>query len=147
MNFIEQVTTNGDCHTTCVVTIDGNCISRSANLRVPIGTSLSYLLDICKLKEDPKYIIIGDLVSGKTITDTDMPVIPGMNCILALKDIDHVKTQICTSCGRCAENCPSNLLPFKARNAMINRNYKQLDRMLVNRCTRNGVVHLYAHAV
>ena len=134
-----RAASNGDCHTTCVVTIDGNCISRSANLRVPIGTPLSYLLDICKLKEDPKYIIIGDLISGKTITDTDMPVIPGMNCILAIKDIDHVKTQICTSCGRCAENCPSNLLPFKARNAMINKNYKQLDRMLVNRCTECGV--------
>lgn len=132
----------GSCQTTCVVTVDGDCVRRPANLRVAIGTPVSYLIEACRLLTEPKNIIIGDMLNGRIITDPTTPVLPSMKCILAMNTMLTSKTHECTKCGRCANDCPQNLLPFKLMGAIEKGNNKLVEELQISKCIECGVCSL-----
>ena len=95
-----------------VVTVDGDCIITPKNLRVPIGTPASALIEYCGLKKEPKKIIKGGPMMGLAAFDIHTPVTKGTAAVLAFsgKQI-NTRDSACIRCGKCVESCPMSLLP------------------------------------
>jgi len=95
-----------------IVTIDGDCIISPKNLKVPLGTPVSALIEYCGLKKEPKKIINGGPMMGTAIFDINMPVTKGTSAILAFSEkmLDKT-TRSCIHCGKCVSACAMGLSP------------------------------------
>ena len=99
------------------LTVDGSAIKEPQNLRVPIGTSMSYIIDYCGgFKEEPEKIVCGGPMMGFALRGTDYPVLKNNNAILAFskntkKELAVKKELDCIRCGRCHYSCPMGLTP------------------------------------
>lgn len=96
------------------VTVSGNCIANPMNVRVPVGTQLSEIIDFCGgFTLAPYKILSGGPMMGTAVTGTDVPLLKSNNAILAFsKDSSRIKPEReCIRCGRCHEACPMNLIP------------------------------------
>ncbi len=98
-----------------IITIAGDCIRNPANIIVPTGVPVSYILDQCGLVKTPNYVILGDTMTGVTCADLNVPVMPGIRGICAMSELPAPsKRTPCISCGRCVEVCPERLFPSEA---------------------------------
>lgn len=96
-----------------IVTVDGDCIITPKNLRVPIGTPASALLEYCGLKKEPKKIIKGGPMMGIAAFDIHTPVIKGTSAVLAFSEKKaDIRDSACIHCGKCVNGCPMNLMPL-----------------------------------
>ncbi|NLL63425.1 MAG: electron transport complex subunit RsxC [Ruminococcaceae bacterium] len=98
------------------LTVDGSAIKEPKNLRVPIGTEVSKIIEFCGgFSSEPYKIISGGPMMGIALCDIDVPILKSNNAILAFsKDQVRIKKERdCIRCGRCAEACPLNLMPSK----------------------------------
>lgn len=96
------------------VTVSGNCIKDPMNVRVPVGTQLSNIIDFCGgFTETPYKILSGGPMMGTAVTGTAVPLLKSNNAILAFsKDSSRIKPERdCIRCGRCHSACPMNLIP------------------------------------
>jgi len=97
-----------------VLTLTGNALKEAVNVRVRVGTPISYIVEKCSgFKEPPFKVIIGGPMMGISQYDMNAPVIKGTSGILLLtKDSVNVSpTGYCIRCGKCSEVCPVNLIP------------------------------------
>ncbi len=123
--FISRYLKTGKPIVSRSLTVDGLAIKEPKNIRVPIGTSISDIVDFCGgFKEEPVKIITGGPMMGIAITDLDHPLSKSNNALLAFseKDAKIFKETDCIRCGRCAETCPMSLVPTR-----IVRNTKAKD--------------------
>jgi electron transport complex protein RnfC len=122
------------------LTVDGSAIAEPKNVRVPVGTSISEIIDFCGgFKTDPAKIITGGPMMGLAIVGTDLPVLKQNNAILAFSKDDAVlKPETdCIRCGRCAIACPMSLMPtniVRAAKAKDTDALKQLGVMVCMEC-------------
>jgi electron transport complex protein RnfC len=96
------------------ITVDGSAIREPKNLRVPIGTSFSDIVDYCGgFKTEPAKIISGGPMMGIAICDIDAPICKQNNSLLAFdeKDAAFKKERDCIRCGKCVDVCPMSLMP------------------------------------
>lgn len=96
------------------LTIAGSAIKEPKNVRVPLGTNISEIVEFCGgFSEEPHKIITGGPMMGLSIVNTDLPVIKNNNAVLAFtkKDALIQKETDCIRCGRCAAACPMSLMP------------------------------------
>lgn len=98
-----------------VLTVSGEGVKEPANLRVRIGTSFRYLLDVCGGEtEDATVYIAGGPMMGATLLSTDYhtrKTDSGLLILTAAQASVSAPTA-CIHCGRCAEVCPMHLLPM-----------------------------------
>ncbi len=98
--------------TTCFVTVAGNCVSKPANVELPIGTTAAEALDFCNLALDPTRVAVGGSMTGKSITDpASYKLLPSARSVLAFEDKAELHTFNCIGCSRCLEVCPQKLNP------------------------------------
>ena len=129
----------GDPQRSMVVTVAGDSVANSQNVRVPVDTHIRDVLRFCGLITDPNYVIVGDSMTGTCCTDDHTPVTPGMSCLLAMKFRPHVKKhRSCIGCGRCISACHANLLPFEIARRVDNMQYERLPRLLPQDCDNCG---------
>ena len=98
------------------LTVDGSAIAEPKNIRVPIGTEISKIIEFCGgFKADPYKVISGGPMMGMALSDIDVPLLKNNNAVLAFAaDSIRVKpTRACIRCGRCVDACPMNLMPTK----------------------------------
>ena len=81
-----RATAFGEPQTDCVITVAGDAVATPQNLAVPFGVPIREVLAYCGLREDPHYLILGDLMTGRTAPSDELPVLPGMTCLLALEN-------------------------------------------------------------
>ncbi len=96
------------------LTVDGSAIAEPKNVRVPLGTNISEIIEFCGgFKQEPHKIIAGGPMMGLSIVSPDLPISKSNNAILAFTEKDAALTQEsdCIRCGRCASACPMNLMP------------------------------------
>ncbi len=94
-----------------VVTIDGGAVGRPGNYRVPIGTEVGHLLDVCQVdRSKAARILTSGPMLGEVASETT-PVTGGIGCVLALTSAEVAAwhPQPCIRCGRCMEACPFDL--------------------------------------
>lgn len=104
------------------LTVDGDIIKEPKNLRVPIGTPTSKILDFCGLKKDSGAIkvIHGGPMMGNAVDSIDAPVIKTTTAVLVFdsKDSEGEKKKsifanntACIRCAKCVDVCPMRLIP------------------------------------
>ena len=98
-----------------IVTVDGDCIKKPMNFRVPIGTKMSYLAECAGgLVKTPLRIISGGPMMGQAQWDPDAPVTKSTSAVLMLSEETvpvTVDDPVCIRCGKCVKNCPMHLAP------------------------------------
>ena len=112
--FIQRYVETGKPLVSRSVTVDGSAIHTPKNVRVPIGTSISDIIDFCGgFKAEPFKILSGGPMMGAAIIGTDLPLLKQNNAILAFAEgTFKVKPERdCIRCGRCAQVCPMSLIP------------------------------------
>lgn len=96
------------------LTVDGAAVAEPKNLRAPLGTLYSDILEYCGgFKEEPYKVMAGGPMMGIATPDIQVPLLKNNNAITCLaKDYVKVKpTRACIRCGRCVEACPMCLEP------------------------------------
>ncbi|AGA89788.1 electron transport complex, RnfABCDGE type, C subunit [Thioflavicoccus mobilis 8321] len=98
-----------------LVTVTGRAIAEPRNLEVRIGTPAADLIAHCGgYADEVRKLVCGGPMMGFTLQTDEAPVTKATNCLLALtpaESPDPGSALSCIRCGRCAEVCPTNLLP------------------------------------
>ncbi len=125
--------------TETVITVCGDCVETAANIVVPTGVTVEYILREAGLRRVPEYIILGDTMRGVTCSSTDIPVMPGIRGICAMSSLDlPEKAQNCISCGRCVEVCPRQIFVSEIVRLYERGTRKQAIRQGISRCDGCG---------
>lgn len=139
--FISRYLKTGKPLVSRSMTVDGSAIAEPKNVRVPIGTSISDIIDFCGgFREEPAKIISGGPMMGLSLVGTDFPVLKQNNAILAFAKDDAIlkKETDCIRCGRCAAACPLSLTPTNIVRATKAKDIDTLKRIGVNVCMECG---------
>jgi electron transport complex protein RnfC len=97
-----------------VVTVTGPGVNTPRNVRAPIGTLLSDLVEFCGgLADDATRLVAGGPMMGRSLPRLDLPLVKGMNGLVALTGEAPFEKRFaaCIACGRCLEACPLGLEP------------------------------------
>ncbi len=102
---------DGEMRKICFVTVAGDAIGYSCNIACQAGTPVSELLEKCSPEKYQK-LILGSMMSGRSIDTTDFGVSENTKSVIALKKYS-VRTDLnCIGCGRCISVCPQRLSPY-----------------------------------
>lgn len=127
-----------------IVTVTGN-VSQPANFEVPLGTSVSTLLEAAGgAQPGTNDYIMGGPMMGFSLPGPEVPITKATNCIIAGAPQlfpEQPPAMPCIRCARCADACPVNLQPqelywfSKAKNIEKAREYKLFDCIECGCCT------------
>ncbi len=120
-----------------VVTVAGNGVTHTRNLRVPYGTDIGEILRHCGAREDCT-VVLGDAMTGVACPDARVPLLPGTTALLALRMRAASAPQPCIGCGRCATVCHAGLLPYEIVRRAENMHYTRLRRLHAHQCDGCG---------
>ncbi len=99
-----------------VMTVSGGAIKEPKNLRVPLGTPLSHLIDHCGgFVSEPARLISGGPMMGQPLPSTRVPAVKGSNGLLALtaQETESAEEMPCIRCASCVRACPCGLVPLE----------------------------------
>ena len=115
------------------VSVDGRAVKNPSNIIVPIGTSFGYCLEACGgFKEEPRKVIEGGPMMGRTVASLDEPVVKATNGIVAMGEKEAILSEPspCIHCGRCVEACPLNLNPVAFAKALSMEDEDEKEALL-----------------
>ncbi len=135
---LAKAATEGKKALTAIVTIAGDGVTHTRNLRIPYGTSVDDILRHCGVREDC-YAVLGDAMTGTACHDRHIPLLPGTTTILAMLPRPVSIAQPCIGCGRCASVCHAHLLPYEIVRRAENMHYARLRRLTPRLCDGCGI--------
>lgn len=116
-----------------VLTIHDGGVGR--NIRVPMGTMLSTLVDGGKYEK----IIIGGPMMGRTASTLNTPMIKGTSGILLDSRYAHRRpTEPCIRCGKCVDVCPMGLEPFLISTLSRLKEFEEAEEQKIANCIECG---------
>ena len=128
-----------------VVTVTGEGVRNPGNFYVPIGTSVTELIEFCGgLREDAVRVILGGPMMGIAIADLTTPVTKTTGAITVLTEKQIGKAKFagrqtpCLRCGRCLEVCPEHLNPTKIAHAVKNNLLDVAESYYISACMECG---------
>jgi electron transport complex protein RnfC len=132
----------GDPLTRKRLTVDGDAVADPKNVMAPIGTKVYEIVDFCGgYKAQPRKLLMGGPMMGRSIYDDGKPIIKNNNAILAFSETEVAKmgheTQ-CINCGRCLDNCPIELMPTTIMRAYERGDSDDLKSLNVEICMECG---------
>lgn len=97
-----------------IVTISGDAVKNPQNFNVAIGIDYWEILEAAGgFIERPKKMISGGPMMGLALYNCNVPVMKTSSALLGfLEDPSAVEESPCIRCGRCAEKCPLQLMPY-----------------------------------
>lgn len=120
-----------------VITVAGDGILASRNLRVPYGVDIGDILQQCDVGGNVD-IVLGDAMTGVACPDPHTPLLPGTTTLLVMKQRGELVAQPCIGCGRCAAVCHAKLLPYEIVRRAENMHYERLRRLTAHLCDGCG---------
>lgn len=99
-----------------IITVTGDAVKEPGNFNVKTGTNFRELVDAAGgFISDPEKLISGGPMMGMAMYSLDIPVTKTTSALLAFaKDrATDMDTSACIRCGRCADVCPSRVIPQK----------------------------------
>jgi len=97
-----------------VVTVTGKSVKKPSNFLARIGTPIKELIEAAQgLPDDTGKIINGGPMMGKSLLNTDVPVVKGTSGILIMPKAESKRkdTSNCIRCAKCVQVCPMGLEP------------------------------------
>ncbi|MBP1754219.1 MAG: hypothetical protein H6Q59_617 [Firmicutes bacterium] len=106
-----------------IVTVSGDAVTNPQNFSVAIGIDYWEILEAAGgFTDRPEKMISGGPMMGIALYNCNVPVMKTSSALLGLKkDTAAVEESPCIRCGKCAEKCPLQLMPFQLA-ALANRN-------------------------
>ena len=130
----------GHYHTTCYITVAGDCIANPANYEVPVGYPLADILNDAGLVAEPKRVIVGGSMTGVTVSYLEkIGISPTTRGILAFHNEFKKMEESCIGCGRCTNVCPQGLSPYYIYQILNSRNKKNLLILDADKCISCGL--------
>ncbi|MBU1669784.1 MAG: electron transport complex subunit RsxC [Actinobacteria bacterium] len=134
---------NGRPLTDRVLTVAGDGIAGTANLRVKIGTTVSDVIDYCGgMVGEPGKVILGGPMMGVAQYTTGVPVIKTTSGIIVLRAdtmlVEEPGHFTCIRCGRCVKRCPMNLMPYQMASYADIGDWDALERFDLEECMECG---------
>ncbi len=137
--FISRYLKTGKPLVSRSLTVDGDGISEPKNVRVPIGTKISEVIDFCGgLKGEPDKILMGGPMMGVAVFDIDAPILKQNNAILVFSNKNSKKELPCIKCGKCVEACPMELVPSFLKRATDLKDTDKLKKLGIMACMECG---------
>ena len=127
-----------------VVTVDGDCVGRPANVLVHIGTSYRDLIAYCGgLVKKPYRIVNGGPMMGFAQWNINAPLTKGSSALLVLSRefCEYGRSKqppSCIRCGRCVKNCPMHLMPNMLVQLAMSRRFDDSKAYSVMSCVECG---------
>ena len=124
-----------------VVTVTGKSLAEPANLKVRIGTPVSYLIEQAGgMPGDGAKVISGGPMMGKALSDLNIPVVKGTSGILIMreKEAHRVTVQPCIRCTKCVSICPMGLEPYLLMSMSQRQMTEQMEENRVMDCMECG---------
>jgi electron transport complex protein RnfC len=127
------------------VTVTGEAVSKPGNFYVPLGTTVSELIDFCGgVTQKSAKVILGGPMMGLAIGDLSTPITKttGAITILTGEQIGKAKFErrqtSCIHCGRCLQACPERLNPTKIAHAVKYNKLDLAESYYINACMECG---------
>ena len=122
-----------------VVTVSGGAVEKPCNLKVKMGTPISYLLDYVACADAEKYVIGGPMM-GYAVENLNTPIEKGSSAVLALTDYEVKDTQRknCIRCGACVDVCPVGLMPYLYEKFYRSGKYLKMKKYHLFSCIECG---------
>ncbi|HEX2969344.1 MAG TPA: electron transport complex subunit RsxC [Bacteroidales bacterium] len=124
-----------------VVTITGKSVSNPGNFIVRIGTPVSRLIEAAGgMPSDTGKIISGGPMMGKTISNTEVPVVKGTSGIILFPEDESRRTEPspCIRCAKCTFVCALNLEPFLLANLSERGMFERAEKEHITDCMECG---------
>lgn len=112
--LVSQAVRSGKPFTSRLVTVTGPELERPGDYLVPVGTPVSYLIELAGgVPADTGKIIAGGPMMGRAVSYPDAPSTKGLSGVLVLPVSESKRGKVapCIKCGRCVEVCPMGLQP------------------------------------
>lgn len=137
--YLRRAVFEGLVQSTCFVTVAGDCVANPGNYEVPIGCTVSQVLEQAGLIADPKRIIAGGSMTGFGVHDPDeVFIMPTTRGVLAFAEGFRDMGFSCIGCGRCVDVCPQGLSPCHIYKLMKARRGTKLATFDAHRCNGCG---------
>jgi len=106
-----------------IVTVSGDAVRNPQNFNVAIGIDYWEILEAAGgFVERPEKMVSGGPMMGMSLFSCNVPVMKTSSALLGfLQDTSAVEESPCIRCGKCAEKCPLQLMPFQLA-ALSDRN-------------------------
>ena len=130
-----------------VITVGGPAIKKKGNYRIPIGTTLLFILNSVGTEDDISAVVMGGPMMGSAASSLDIPITKGSTGVIAFTQretgrISAQKQFPCIHCGYCVDACPVFLNPSKlgllaehGRHQSMAADYHLLDCFECGCCT------------
>lgn len=131
----------GEPSTTRITTVTGDAIADPKNIKMPLGTPISELVEFCGgFKKAPVKILAGGPMMGMSMRSLDVPAVKGTSGILALTARQTMleRATACLHCGRCANACPMGLVPSLLDNLVLHKEYERFEEQGGMNCIECG---------
>lgn len=103
-----------------VFTVTGDAIADPRNFRIKIGTNTQELIEAAGgFKSEPEKVISGGPMMGMALSTVDVPVVKTSSALTCLMEdeVEKYEETACIRCGKCAQVCPSHVIPQKLMEA------------------------------
>ncbi len=99
-----------------VITVGGPAIKNKGNYRIPIGTTLRFILETVGTEDDISTVVMGGPMMGSAASSLDIPITKGSTGVIAFtrRQTGRVAARTefpCIHCGYCVDACPIFLNP------------------------------------
>ena len=116
------------------ITVSGSGCKDNANVRVKIGSEISYVMECLGGYKDKKlYMITNDVMRGNSLKNDDVIITKDLHTIVCLP-VKVEETIPCIKCGKCSYVCPSGLMPI-----MIIKNKERAKKLRIDKCNNCGL--------
>lgn len=99
-----------------IVTVTGDAVNDPCNFYVRIGMNYNDLIEEAGgFKTEPEKVVSGGPMMGFALFDLNVPTTKTASALLCLTkdEVSAMEPSACINCGKCAEVCPSRLIPKK----------------------------------